>query len=291
MIKSMTGFGRAEKEFDWARIGFEVHAINKRSFESIFNLPRVWVEHEKVFRDTIAQVLHRGRVTISMECFSKQASGEFCVNHDLARAYQMVLLKLKEDLNLQDALTLRDFVMNKDIVFYQKTYAISQSELDNALEVLAEALRNFVAMREAEGERIFEELRLRVKNIKKALEEIEKFAPQATLRYEERLRMRLGELFPTKEELDIRILREVALMAEKLDITEETVRIRSHIEQFSQTIHNGASVGRILDFIVQELLRETNTLGAKADDFEISKKVIDIKNELDKIREQVQNVE
>ncbi|MDP3980204.1 MAG: YicC/YloC family endoribonuclease [Chlamydiota bacterium] len=291
MIRSMTGFGRCERNLDNARIVFEIYAVNKKNIEINFNLPKIWVSFENEFLRAIQNQIHRGKINVTMEYFPKTLMGEFCINLELAKQYKEILQNIISSLNLRDDVHLKDILSNKDILMYQKKEDISQDDCNCAKEVLQGALEQFLNMRQTEGLNLHKDLSERCDHIIQRLESIKSLAPQSNARYEERLRKRLQELFTSKEELDVRLIREVALMSERVDITEEIVRMKSHLEQFESTLQLDGSVGRILDFILQELLREINTMGAKSDDMQISKLVIDIKNELDKIREQVQNVE
>jgi uncharacterized protein (TIGR00255 family) len=291
MIKSMTGYGRAEDESRNGKIVVEVSATNRRYLEIFIGLPQELNHFEKDLRDLVGKFVKRGRVQIHVNFEAISGKTEFFVNVDLAESYAEALRALCKKIGLKDDISLKDILVNKEILSLQKAFTMTDELKHLIVECLTRALMEFTKMREREGTVLQLDILKRLKMIEVKVKEIESLAPLAVQRYESRLRKKMSELVSDLQGNDEKILREVAVMAERLDITEEIVRMLSHIQQFSQVVNSDDSVGRLLDFLVQEMVREVNTVASKSNDLQISKITVEIRNELDKIREQIQNIE
>lgn len=292
MVRSMTGFGRGEAVRDRYRVTVEARAVNHRFLDVALRLPKAAAGFEEGLRTMLAAKLSRGRVEVFV---SVEEVGESLrpvkVDIPLARGYQEALGQLREALNLPGEVTVGMLLSLPGIIGTEE--ANDPEALWEALaKATAAALNETVRMREAEGARLAADLKARLAMVGGRLEAIASRAPAVIDEYrsrlEDRLREALGE-FPVDEG---RLLQEVALLADRAGITEEVVRFRSHLAEAEATLTGAeAAVGRKLDFLLQELNREVNTIGSKANDLEIARSVIAVKAELEKIREQVQNIE
>ena len=291
MIKSMTGYGRAESENRDAKITVEISATNRRYLEVFLGLPRELNYLDKDLRELINKAVKRGRIQVQIDLQSISDKAEFLVDIDLAKNYIEALQVLREELGLKDQITLRDILAYKDILSLQKSSLKDNGLQDSIAETLTRALQEFTKMREKEGAALQEDISKRLRMIDVKVKEIESLAPLALQRYELRLRKKLSELLSELPGNEDKVLREVAIMAERLDITEEIVRMLSHIQQFSDAMNSQDAVGRLMDFLTQEMVREINTIASKSNDLDISRLTVEIRNELDKIREQIQNIE
>lgn len=294
MIKSMTGYGSAESVLNGRKYSVEVKSLNHRYLEISLRLPAVLAPLEMEIRKKISGSFFRGRVdaTIKFETDTGEESGPlYELNVPRARAYYALLDRLRKELNMNDAITLGMVMEFKDIfVLAEQSHNLSAiwEELE---EVLEKGIFALLEMRKREGETILKDLMARMHSIERYIHEIEQRAPLLVEEYKKRLRERIHEISSEVTLDETRLSQEVVLMAERSDITEEVIRLKSHISQFFELLRSNDAVGRNLDFLLQEMNREVNTIGSKSTDTEISRRVIDIKSELAKIREQVQNIE
>jgi uncharacterized protein (TIGR00255 family) len=294
MIKSMTGYGRAEALLDGRKWTVEIKSLNHRYTEVFVRMPAALVALEGEVKRKVGERLTRGRIEVVIRIESEAAQeGEmrFDLNLPLLRHYHSLLLQLKESLNLKDDITLGMLAGLKDAFIAKE----AEVDLDGAWKgmeaVLEEALSALTEMRKKEGEIILRDMEMRLDLIKRCLDVIESRAPKVVEEYHRKLAERVKELTGGIEIDAARISQEVAIMADRMDITEEVVRFRSHLNQLNEMLAGNEAAGRKIDFLLQEVNREVNTMGSKGNDAEISCRVVEIKSELSRMREQVQNIE
>jgi len=294
MIQSMTGYGRTEAILNDRKYTVEIKSLNHRYLEISLRVPTLLSPLELEIKKKISGRFTRGRIEASIRMDSDCGSiseGRYELNLPLIRNYYELLMLLKEELNLEEKITLTMMTGFRD-AFVLKDHGLDLSVVWEDLEtVLDKAMAALIEMRKKEGENIYHDLMQRLNLIIKSLDSIALRAPQVTVEYQKRLSERVKELTGGMVLDDLRLGQEVAIMAEKSDITEEIVRLKSHIHQFGDLLKNIDAAGRNIDFIIQEMIREINTIGSKSSDADISRKVIEIKSELARIREQVQNIE
>jgi uncharacterized protein (TIGR00255 family) len=290
----MTGYGRAEAILDGQKYTVEIKSLNHRFLEISLRLPASLSALEMEIKKKIGEPLLRGKIDVSIrrDVQSSAENGQYlALNLPLAQNYFNLLMQLKQSLNLQDDIRLEMIAGQKD-VFQMAELPQDDSVLWQGLAaVLEEALAGMMEMRRREGEVLSRDLSARLDLMTQLLSRIEAKAPQVVLEYQKRLTDRVRELTNGLVVDESRLSQEVAILAEKSDITEEIVRLRSHLGQFLEMLDSEEAIGRKVDFLIQEMSREVNTIGAKSSDADISKQVIEIKSELAKLREQVQNLE
>lgn len=292
MLKSMTGFGRSEKVLNGRDITVEIRSLNHRYYEFSARLPRNMGYLEEKLKSALGGRIFRGKTEVSVTVVNIEESDSVIeVNLKTAEGYLSALRKANEELGLTDDITLSRLSKFPDIFTVYKASA-DEDEIWNDVRLTAEeALDSFISMRETEGSRIKDDFKGRINYIEELVEIIEERSPQVNENYRERLYAKLKEILDDKNIDESRILTETALFADKTAVDEETVRLRSHIDQFRSLLELDEPVGRKLDFLIQEFNREVNTIGSKAQDAEITKIVVELKSEIEKVREQVQNVE
>jgi uncharacterized protein (TIGR00255 family) len=292
MIKSMTGYGRAEATLQGRNIAVEVKSVNHRFLEISLRLPSALFPLELVLKKKIGEKLQRGRVEvfIKLDTDNSEASNTN-LNLDVARNYLASLTRLKTELGLKDDISLKMLLGFRDIFSPPAELQLSDDILKKIEALLGEALAMLLKMRIEEGQAIYQDMTLRVEAVKNILDIINVRAPQVVLEYQKRLAERVKELTDGYALDDVRLYQEVALMADKADITEEIVRMRSHSGQFVALLKSDEAEGKKIDFLLQEMNREINTIGSKSNDAEIARQVIEAKSELSKLREQAQNIE
>ena len=295
MIRSMTGFGRARTEAEDMNITVEIKAVNSRYLDCTVKYPRVLAPFEERIKTLIQQsATSRGKVEVSILLERQSAEvGAVSVDMELARGYLSALRKLSEELGITDDVTVSRLAANRDIFTYQRAEEDAEAIYARLLPVLTAASAEFLAARTAEGNRILADLEEKLAGIAARVDRIEALSAADKDGYksklEGRLRQLLGENGIVADEA--RLLTEVAVFADRIAIDEELVRLRSHFVAFRELVASREPAGRRLDFLMQEMNRETNTIGSKAQNSEIAHIVVDIKGELEKIREQVQNIE
>lgn len=293
MIKSMTAFGRAEREDEGRTYVVEIRTLNRRYLEVLVRLPRQWFPLEDRIKKLVGGKIARGRVDVSVRVKnSPEAISEIEVNIPFARACLTALRDLNRALELEESIGLKMLLDMEGVV----TATEPEVDLDRSWAILSlcigEALEGADAMRVSEGETIYDDFQKRLHAVEDSLSLIKNLAPSVLSQYQSRLNERITALTEGKVELDPnRLAQEVAFLVDKSDITEELVRAESHVKQFRGMIESESPAGRSLDFLLQELNREVNTIGSKGGDAELSQIVVSLKSELEKIREQVQNVE
>lgn len=292
MLKSMTGFGRAQKEIDGYVITVEIKSVNHRYFEFSSRVPRQYGFLDEKLKSYINGKVSRGKIEcyVTIEALNTDTA-DVVVNHTLATAYVNALKEIAETYELKDDFGASTISRFPEVLVVRKSDEDEEKLWGYVQEVCSEAIDKFVAMREVEGSKMKDDIYSRGQFILDCVSYIEERSPQTVKEYNDKLVERVHELLGDVSLDESRILQEVAVYADKVAVAEETVRLRSHIEQLNAFISSDEPVGRKMDFLVQEINRETNTIGSKANDVDIARKVVDIKAEVEKIREQIQNIE
>ncbi len=298
MPKSMTGYGRAQRLTDGKEVLVEIRAVNHRYYEFSARLPRTCLYLEEKLKTFLNGKIARGKVEVSVTITRTEGKDALiAVNRSVAEGYVNALRTLNAETGeagkpwLTDDITLSSLLRLPDIFTVTKEQDDEDAVWAVVSDAAAEALESFVRMREAEGERLAADLSAKLTSLERMLGEIEEIEPSVAESYRARLYAKLTELLGDTNIDEQRILTETAIFAEKTAIDEETVRLHSHIEQFRELLRSAEPVGRKLDFLVQEMNREVNTTGSKAQELRITKLVVDMKSEIEKIREQIQNIE
>ena len=292
MIKSMTGYGKSEQTIDSLNVTVEIKSVNHRYFEFSARVPREYGFLEEKLKKYCNSLITRGKVEcyVSVEDLEEREM-EVNVNETLAAGYVKALKELSERFGLKDDISAVTLSRYPDVITLQKASEDGE-RLWNAVKTVAEtAVSKFIEMRETEGSKLRGDILSRADYIIECVEFIEGRSPETVREYNEKLKQRMKELLGDAAVDEQRLLNEAAIYADKIAVDEETVRLRSHISQLREFMNSSEAIGRKLDFLVQEINREANTIGSKAQDVDIAKKVIAIKAEVEKIREQVQNIE
>ena len=292
MIKSMTGYGRCERIIGTKKITAELKSVNHRFSDYNIKVPRQYGFLEDRVRQLISKEVARGKIDVYVSLEScGEADKTVMVNKELAGNYVEILRDLCETFSLKDDISVSTIASFTDI-FRAEPKRDDEEEIWTAVsEVLADAVSSFISMRAREGERIERDLRERVTYMKSLANEIDKLSPMAVEAYKAKLYQKIKEVIDEREPDDARILTEVAIFADKVAVNEETVRLASHYDEFFSILDSNEPAGRKLDFLIQEINREVNTIGSKASDLEIAKLVVTLKGEIEKLREQIQNIE
>lgn len=292
MLKSMTGFGRATEQINGLDITVEIRAVNHRYFEFACRLPRVYQFMEEKLKQLCQQKIFRGKAELSVfieEMADKSTVVE--VNHSYTQAYLDALNQIAKKYRLKNDVKVSSLIGNPEIFKTRRVQLDDELVWESVSEVTNKAIESFVAMREVEGERLKADISARAETILEKVSLVEARSPETVKAYRERLEQKVRDLLADAKVDEQRLITETAIFADKVAVDEETVRLRSHIKQLDSLLQLSEPVGKKLDFIVQEMNRETNTIGSKAQDVEIAHIVVDIKSEIEKIREQVQNIE
>ncbi len=293
MIKSMTAFGRGEAEVEDTLITVEIRAVNHRFRDVLMRLPKPLQQLEESLRAQVAEGVGRGRieVTFQVETRGEQPDAEVELNIPLAEAYVRVFRELQERFGADPSFRSEELCNLRDVVLVRPVERDTEGLREPARKALAGALETMERMRIEEGRALEEDFRTRLDAVKERLGQVNERAPLVVDEYRRRLEERIASLAEGMDLDENRLAQEVALFAGRCDITEEIVRSRSHLGQFEQYLEANEPVGRRLDFLIQELNREANTISSKASDAAISSAAVEIKGELEKLREQIQNVE
>lgn len=292
MIRSMTGFGRERMILNGRDILVEIRSVNHRYNELYIKLSRAYMYLEEPLKKLVQDNISRGKTEVTVTIANISAPDTSIeVNTSVARGYVDALRKANEELGLMDDLSLSRIMRFQDIFTVVKAADDEDAIWNDVKTVTQSALSKFVSMRECEGVKMKEDVLGRLEAIEKMVSFIEEKSPETVTAYREKLFAKLSEVLNGQQIDEQRILTEAAVFSEKIAVDEETVRLRSHISQFRSLLETESIVGRKLDFIVQEMNREANTTGSKAQNLDITRTVIDIKSEIEKIREQIQNIE
>lgn len=291
MILSMTGFSKAEVNKNGLKVTVEIRSVNGRGLDLNIRSPKSLTEKEFDIRDKVKKSISRGSVKININTESDTTNKEYNINNELAKGVKSELDEMRKELKIKETVKI-DHMLEFANFFVQK-----EAEVDPKLEwqltsdAISRALKSLIDMRKKEGSNIVRDIKKRAKHVHDLIKAIEEDEMDRIPREREKIRQRVAQVFDNDEIDESRLQMEMVMLADKLDISEECVRMHSHIKLFFETLKERKSNGRKLNFILQEMLRETNTIGSKCNDSNIAHKVVTIKEELERIREQVQNVE
>ena len=291
-MRSMTGYGRGESEDGGAKVSVEVNSVNRKQSDVVINLPRELAALEPRIRQAVSDRLSRGRTNVVVVCDpNANLARKLALDSSLARSYHEAMRSLQSELGAAGEITIGMILQAPGVLRFSEN-GIEPNEAWPAVEeALGSALTELIKMRAREGKHLAKDLIQRLKLVRQSLKEVRKMHPAVAAKYRETLLERIAkaglELAPNDE----RLLKEVAFFADRSDVSEELTRLESHLAQFAHHLRKDEPVGRTLEFITQEISRELNTLGAKAGDAEISRHVVACKSEVEKIREQIQNLE
>ena len=288
----MTGYGRAETDHGGAKFSVELNSVNRKQSDIVVNLPRDLAELEPRIRQTINENISRGRTNVVVTFHNGQnGARNLALDAELARSYHEAMRALQKELDAPGEITISTILQAPGVMRFPEQ-AVSAEEAWPAIDrALRAALADLIKMREREGRHLAKDLIHRLKAMRKKLKEIRALHPEVVKRYRTALLDRLQKAALPIAADDERLLKEISFFADRADISEELTRVESHLAQFAHHLRKNEPVGRTLEFITQEIFRELNTLGAKANDAPISQRVVACKAELEKIREQVQNLE
>ncbi len=292
MLNSMTGYGKGETKLDNLTVTVEIKAVNHRYADITVKLPRSCMAYENEIKKQVSQLLKRGKIDVFVNYELDAAAQSMpVVNRELAGAYHQLFLMMQHDLGVTGPVPLEYIASQKDVLQVKET-ELDEAALGEALrQAVTVALDNHLAMRRAEGEETRKDMAERLDAAETLLVQVEARAPQVPAEWQTRLTERLARLQQNVEWDPQRVAQEIAVFCDRCDISEEITRFRSHLVQFRALFADDEPVGRRMDFIVQEMNREVNTMGSKSNDVELTRCVVALKAELEKVREQVQNVE
>ncbi len=292
MIHSMTGFGRFEGQINGRSITLEIKSVNHRYFEFSCRLTRGYSFLEEKLKSYISSKVSRGKVDMFVSITEPEDTpAEVQINHNLASGYINALKELGDTYNILNTVTTVDVARYPDVLTVNKASEDEDVVWNDVKEAVDSALEDFLAMRKSEGERLKADVLGRAETIMDIVSKIEKRSPETVKEYQSRLKDKIEEILQNKDYDEQRVITEVAIYADKVAVDEETVRLRSHFEQLNTYLNEDKPVGRSIDFLIQEMNREANTIGSKVKDAELAQQVVKIKNEIEKIREQIQNIE
>ncbi len=292
MIKSMTGYGRARAVINGREIIAEIRSVNHKFFESSIKLGRAYTFLEPELKQMLKEKISRGKIELSLTVYNLDTpDAEVTVNLSAARNYINAAREAAAGLGLEDDLALTDLFRIPDAFTVIKSESGEEQLKEDIFAVVREAVDKFIEMRTAEGESLKADVLEKAQNIERMTTLVEQYSPESVTAYRTRLYEKLKEILSDNNIDEQRILTEAAIFAEKVAVDEETVRLHSHIAQLRRMMDSDGEIGRKLDFLVQEMNRETNTIGSKSADIRITELVVDMKSEIEKIREQIQNIE
>ena len=292
MVKSMTGYGRAREMRNGRDITVEVRSVNNRYLDCTVKMPRAYIFAEDRMKARVQQAISRGKVDVFVTIDASAADeAVVAVNEPLARGYYDALTRLKTMFDLSGDITPEVLAKFPDVLAVTKAEEDVEAIAADICAVLDDALAAYNAMRAVEGEKLAADVAGRITTIEAVVGKVEERSPQTVAAYRQRLEAKMQEVLQSTTIDESRILTEAAIFADKIAVDEETVRLRSHIAQLQAMLVSGEPVGRKLDFLIQEVNRECNTIGSKCNDLTIAQDVVNMKAEVEKIREQVQNME
>ena len=292
MIKSMTGYGRAVEVVNGREFTVELRSVNNRYLDCSVRLPRILSFGEDAVKQAVKNAISRGKVDVFITVRSEGGDEvQVTLNTEVLKSYLSAMQRMTEEFGVQNDATTSSLSRLPEVFVLEKPQVDEQQLLADLMGVVNKALEGYNAMREAEGQALDRDLRSRGETILSLVSQVEQGNSQTVVDYRTRLENKLKEVLANIAIDESRILTEAAIFADKVAVDEETVRLRSHLQQMNTMLSTGGAVGRKLDFLLQEMNRETNTIGSKAANAEIAHLVVDIKCELEKIREQIQNIE
>ena len=292
MVKSMTGYGRAEDTLNGCTITLELRSVNNRYLDCNVRMPRLYLFAEETIKSRVQNTISRGKVDVFVTLDSTGGEQvQVSVNQPLADGYYAALTQLAERYGLSKDISVSLLSRFPDVLLAEKAEEDVEQRAQDICSVLDRALADFDQMRTREGARLEADVLSRAARIEELVGKVEERSPQTVAEYRAKLEARMNEVLSNTQLDPARILTEAAIFADKVAVDEETVRLRSHIGQLRHMLEQGGTTGRKLDFLIQEFNREANTIGSKCSDIDIARHVVDIKAEIEKIREQVQNIE
>lgn len=292
MVKSMTGYGRAEDTLNGCTITVELRSVNNRYLDCNVRMPRLYLFAEETIKSRVQNTISRGKVDVFVTLDSTGGEQvQVSVNQPLADGYYAALKELAERYGLSKDISVSLLSRFPDVLLAEKAEEDVEQRAQDICAVLDRALADFDQMRNREGARLEADVLSRAARIEELVGLVEERSPQTVAEYRAKLEARMNEVLSNTQLDPARILTEAAIFADKVAVDEETVRLRSHIGQLRHMLEQGGATGRKLDFLIQEFNREANTIGSKCSDIDIARHVVDIKAEIEKIREQVQNIE
>ena len=292
MIQSMTGYGRAVQTRDGKEVTVEIRSVNNRYLDCTVKLPRIYSFAEDAIRQRVKESVSRGKVDVYISVNTTAADNlAISLNRPVLEGYLQAMKTIAADYAVQDDISVTALSRFSDVFVVEKQQEDETEVTQGLLEVVSEALAAYNAMRAVEGEALERDLRSRAKTILGLVERVEARSPITLAEYRARLETKMREVLENTQIDEARILTEAAIYADKIAVDEETVRLRSHLQQLEAMLDAGGVIGRKLDFLMQEMNREANTIGSKGNDLEQARTVVEIKAELEKIREQMQNIE
>ena len=292
MIKSMTGYGSASVLYENREITAEVRSVNNRYLDCTVKLPRSFSFAEDAVKQTVKQYITRGKVDVFLTVASRDGENtKITVNRTVLEGYLAAFRQISEEYGVQNDVTVSALSRLPDLFSAEKAEEDEDELLSQILSAVTQALTKFNAMREKEGAALAADLRAKGEGILSMVARVEQRSPVTLAEYRERLTAKMQEVLSSVTVDESRILQEAAIYADKIAVDEETVRLRSHLAQMDTMLSEGGPIGRKLDFLMQEMNRETNTIGSKGNDLEQARTVVEMKSELEKIREQIQNIE
>ena len=291
-LLSMTGYGSAKGSVEGQEITVELKSVNNRYLDCSVRLPRNFLFAEDTVKQAVSAGVSRGKVDVFVSAQASQDSGTIVsVNEKLARGYRDAVAHIAETLGLESGLNAFSIARFPDVLTVERRELDKDKAAAALSEITAKAVEEFNAMREREGDRLRRDMLGKLETIEKLVSAVEERSPQTVREYRERLEARLRDILADRSLDEQRVITEAAIFADRTAVDEETVRLRSHIAQFRTMLEEGSPIGRKMDFLVQEFNRESNTIGSKCSDASLAKVVVDLKSEIEKIREQLQNVE
>ena len=291
-LLSMTGYGSAKGSVEGQEITVELKSVNNRYLDCSVRLPRNFLFAEDTVKQAVSAGVSRGKVDVFVSAQTSQDSGTVVsVNEELARGYRDAVARIAETLGLESGLNAFSLARFPDVLTVERRELDKDKAAAALSEITAKAVEEFNAMREREGERLRRDMLGKLETIEGLVSVVEERSPQTVKEYRERLEARLRDILADRSLDEQRVITEAAIFADRTAVDEETVRLRSHIAQFRTMLEEGSPIGRKMDFLVQEFNRESNTIGSKCSDASLAKVVVDLKSEIEKIREQLQNVD
>lgn len=291
-LLSMTGYGSAKGSVEGQEITVELKSVNNRYLDCSVRLPRNFLFAEDTVKQAVSAGVSRGKVDVFVSAQASQDSRTVVsVNEELARGYRDAVARIAETLGLESGLNAFSLARFPDVLTVERRELDKDKAAAALSEITAKAVEEFNAMREREGERLRRDMLGKLETIEGLVSVVEERSPQTVKEYRERLEARLRDILADRSLDEQRVITEAAIFADRTAVDEETVRLRSHIAQFRTMLEEGSPIGRKMDFLVQEFNRESNTIGSKCSDASLAKVVVDLKSEIEKIREQLQNVE
>ena len=292
MIKSMTGYGRAQGSFSGGEITVEIKSVNNRYLDCSVKLPRVYSFTEDAVKGLVQRTISRGKVDVFITVNSAGADNmKITLNAPVVEGYLSALKQLARDYDVRDDISVSSLSRFSDVLIMEKQEEDEQEVREALLGVAEQALSAFDEMRSREGQALKQDLLQKADGILELVAQVEARSPVTVAAYRERLTAKMMEVLESSAIDEARIIQEAAIYADKVAVDEETVRLRSHVEQFRAMLSGGGVIGRKLDFLMQEMNREANTIGSKGSDVEQARTVVELKSQLEKIREQIQNIE